>query len=200
MSVTVRRSLLALLVLILIGGAINLPLAVQMLPSRTNRRADILIVDLRGAEAAAQSWPAATPHDTPWPPPTTYQVNHAWGLRSFLVHAAAQTTGVNGHQMQVELVGWPLPVFERVQMWWPWDDPRWQTSAESDPAMRLHWPGVIVNPLIFGGGAWIVLIMPLLLFHYIRRYTRLVTHRCPACGYPAGRSPTCTECGAIRPA
>ena len=98
-------------------------------------------------------------------------------------------------QMLVRRMGWPLPVLERVQMWWPWDDVKWLTDAESDPALHLVWTGVVLNPLLFGGTLWAVFILPIVLFINVRRRRRIAHNCCPQCAYPRGSSQRCSECG-----
>jgi hypothetical protein len=198
-AMTLRRSMFWLGLLILLAAAVNVPMAVPMLKSRTVRPTVATTLQVRGAEAAALGWPHATPHSNPWPRPNSVQQSRAFGYRATEVWAQ-NPRGGSGFQMQHNLTGWPLPVFEQVQMWWPWDDPNWQSNAESDPAMSLHWPGLVFNPLILGGGAWLVLVFPFLAFHSLRRRRRRRRNECLACGYPIGTSQRCSECGAaVRP-
>jgi hypothetical protein len=63
-------------------------------------------------------------------------------------------------------------------------------SARSVP-LRLYWPGLIGNTLIYGAAIWLIFFAPPL----IRRRRRLARGRCPACGYPTGTGDRCTECG-----
>lgn len=54
------------------------------------------------------------------------------------------------------------------------------------------WTGVLANSLLYGALLWLLLAGPFA----VRRHIRRRTGRCVRCGYPAGASPTCTECGA----
>jgi hypothetical protein len=53
----------------------------------------------------------------------------------------------------------------------------------------------LLNPLIVGGAAWVVLVVPWFLGIIITRWSRRRRGRCMACGYPIGTSSVCTECG-----
>ena len=191
-----KRPLLLLLLFILIGAAINLPIAMQFLHSRTSPRAPTLI-DKRGPEAVGYEWPADTPHDIPWPKPSSWMMAGSFGYRHYDVR------GWNGTMndptdlviMEVHRMGWPLPVLEQVQMWWPWDDPKWKTTNESDPALYLVWSGVVLNPLIFGLTLWLVFVIPIVLFFNIRLRHRIEQKVCIKCAYPRGTSEKCSECG-----
>jgi hypothetical protein len=56
---------------------------------------------------------------------------------------------------------------------------------------RPIWPGFLFNTLFYAGVLWMVLIGPRVLRRHMRRRRGL----CPACAYPVGVSPVCTECG-----
>ncbi len=61
---------------------------------------------------------------------------------------------------------------------------------------RIRRPGFVVNTLFYGGVLWLVFCGPSVL----RRRLRIRGGRCPACGYPAGPAPVCSECGGrVRP-
>jgi hypothetical protein len=55
------------------------------------------------------------------------------------------------------------------------------------------WPSFAVNTLFYALVLWLPVCGPFAL----RRYVRRRRGRCTECGYPAGTSPTCTECGAV---
>ncbi len=191
-----KKPVLTLVIFILIAAAINCPLATHFLKSRTDSKGRI-VATLTLAEAAALGWPAATPHKTEWPRPQQRQETESFGYR----HIQIWSVGSPHHQMEYQLIGWPLPVYEQVQMWWPWNDPAWQTTEQSDPALRLYWPGVILNPIIVGGGAWLILVVPFFAVPAIRRQitTRIRRKRghCPKCGYDlrGELDAGCPECG-----
>ena len=191
-----KRPLILLLLFILIGAAINLPIAMQFLHSRTAPPAPIL-VNVIGPQAALHDWPADTPHDTPWPTPTQWVMNGSFGYKTYNVYGwnGTRSNRIDRVQMQVDRMGWPLPVLEKVQMWWPWDDPKWKTANEPDPALHLVWSGVVLNPLIFGLSLWLVFVLPLVLFFNIRRRRRIAQNLCIKCAYPRGTSEKCSECG-----
>ena len=59
--------------------------------------------------------------------------------------------------------------------------------------LGLHWPGMIANVLVYAVGLWLIGRC----LGATRRAIRRRRGRCPACGYPLGVSPVCTECGAV---
>lgn len=54
------------------------------------------------------------------------------------------------------------------------------------------WPGFAVNTVFYAGVLWVLCCGPFTLRRMIRRRRG----QCPACAYPIGQSPVCTECGA----
>jgi hypothetical protein len=54
------------------------------------------------------------------------------------------------------------------------------------------WPGFAINTIFYAAILWGMSAVPLAL----RRRRRLKRGLCPACAYPIGASPVCTECGA----
>jgi len=58
------------------------------------------------------------------------------------------------------------------------------------------WPGFVVDTLVFAALAALILGG----WRWMGRRWRLMRSRCPACNYPLGTSPVCTECGAPLPA
>ena len=53
--------------------------------------------------------------------------------------------------------------------------------------------GSALNTLFYAAMLWLALCGPFAL----RRLIRVKRGRCPACGYPVGASPLCTECGGM---
>ncbi len=53
------------------------------------------------------------------------------------------------------------------------------------------WPGFFLNTLVYA----VPVAVLFLAIGAIRRLIRLRRNQCPACGYPRGTSPVCTECG-----
>jgi hypothetical protein len=192
-----RRATLILLVLVLIAAVVNFPLAMWLDKSRTQQTRVPTRLNIQGAAAAEKPWPARTPHAKAWPAPRQYSESHAFG------YTLVSVWGVDGnsttHQMSAERIGWPLPCVQRVQMWWPWNDPAWQTTAEPDPKESVYWPGAVLNPFILGGGAWALLVGLPLAWRAGRSRRRRRANRCEACGYPRGSSSVCTECGSAHP-
>jgi hypothetical protein len=57
--------------------------------------------------------------------------------------------------------------------------------------LRPIWPGFAINTVFYAAMLWVVFAGPGKLRRTIRRRRGL----CPACAYPVGTSPVCTECG-----
>jgi hypothetical protein len=53
------------------------------------------------------------------------------------------------------------------------------------------WPGIAINTIFYALILWLLFFAP---FAW-RRRRRLKRGLCPACAYPVGGSPVCTECG-----
>jgi hypothetical protein len=188
-----RTPALVLVLLVLIVAALNVPWSLTLMRSPT----DVNQVPTTHAtgEAAARPWPSRTPHDVPWPAPDYYSRGKAFGVRTYHVMASTRTPGTNGFSMQAQHLGWPLPVIERKQMMWDWGNAS-LNGPESDPRPLLMPLGLVVNPLIVGGAAWMVLVLPWLVLIVFRRAWRRRAGCCLECGYPIGVHDCCTECGA----
>jgi hypothetical protein len=59
-------------------------------------------------------------------------------------------------------------------------------------ALMPLWPGFAINTIFYAAMLWVLCFAPGKLRRTIRRRRGL----CPACAYPVGASPVCTECGA----
>lgn len=186
------RAGLLLALFVLIAAAINVPWALTFMRSRTTIRS-VPIAPLEGSDMPRE-WPSSTPHDQPWPAPEHWTEGGVFGCRVFDVGAAPSAPGRNGFSMHVQRLGWPCPVIEQKQMWWDWNDPL-LSGPEPDPAPSLMPRGLILNPLLLGGGAWAVFVLPWLAARVATRWSRYRRGRCMRCGYPVGESPVCTECG-----
>ena len=189
---TAAIALLLLIAFIMIAAAVNVPWALSFMRSRTT----IIQVPTASLDATQipDEWPARTPHDQPWPQPDDWQEGRVFGCRVFEVRTTASSPETNGFSMELQLLGWPLPVIEVKQMWWDWNDPK-LSGREPDPAPTLRLRGLLLNPLILGGGLWLLLVMPWLAAVIATRSWRRRHRRCMGCGYPIGSSPVCTECG-----
>ena len=60
---------------------------------------------------------------------------------------------------------------------------------------RPLWPGFAVNSLLYAAVLWLLICGPFAL----RRFIRVRRGLCPACAYPHGESPVCSECGKTIP-
>lgn len=58
---------------------------------------------------------------------------------------------------------------------------------------RPIWTGIVLNSLIYAFAIWLLVVGP----RALRRMSRRRRNLCPACAYPVGSSPVCTECGRL---
>ena len=65
------------------------------------------------------------------------------------------------------------------------------TLGENRLPLRLIWHGFLINILFYAALLWLPIRGPFALRRIIRRHRGL----CPSCGYPAGDSEVCSECG-----
>jgi hypothetical protein len=188
-----------LVLFVLVAAVINVPWAVTFM--RWSETPSLVPTTRMDRPNAPKEWPSSTPHAAPWPPPDEWEEGGAFGFRTFNVFGGLDLSKTNPSrfQMEVHLFGWPLPVIEKKQMWWDWNDPT-LAGPESDPAPFLRFGGLLLNPLLLGGAAWMIFVFPWLAAVITIRRWRHRRNRCMACGYPIGASAWCTECGnLIRP-
>jgi hypothetical protein len=99
--------------------------------------------------------------------------------------------------------GWPLP-----SLWTEVPRPggSWVTAIvfqfSDGSTMEFGfcpiWPGFAINTMFYAGMLWIVFAARSDLRRW-RRWRRIRRGLCPACAYPVGTSPVCTECGTALP-
>ena len=78
------------------------------------------------------------------------------------------------------------------------DYAEWYFEPRSLP-VRPMWSAFLVNVAFYAGFLWLGVQGPLMVFRFARQRKRRKAGACPACGYPRGQSPVCTECGAALP-
>jgi hypothetical protein len=188
----VRWLVALLLIFLLTAAAVNVPVATTFIIHRS--RSLGASVMFNGAEAEAHGWPARTPHAKPWPLPNYWSAGQRFGTAYYHVSYAESAAASAGFSMQAEYYGWPIATLERVQYWWPSGDPSFP-AIEPDPPIHIYWPGLILNPLIVGGGAYLLLVVPVAAFYLGQRIARRHANQCIHCGYPLGSWDYCTECG-----
>ena len=109
---------------------------------------------------------------------------------------AQGATPDEGFAMQASRMGWPFPVLQHVQRWWPWEHPSWKLPHNrQDLGISLVWKGLVLNPLIVAGVPWLLVVGGLAAWRWMVGRRRLAAGQCAACGYPIGVSERCTECG-----
>lgn len=176
----------------LFAAAINAPFAVSRV--ETLRHQPASPGSMRRGDDVPKRWPTATPHDEPWPAPTSWNEWRGFGKRRFDVRWANPDPEKNGFSLKLRWSGWPLPVLEQKQMSWDWDDPA-LTGPDHSPAMRLMPAGLVLNPIIIGGGLYVLVISTFLAFVIGRRYERMRRGLCLNCGCDVAGRQTCPECG-----
>ena len=117
---------------------------------------------------------------------------------------------VNGFATYVEhACGWPL-ISLRSMFIKSWGTPagtvdipteflgsplRLRRGASASLPLRPIWPGFAINTIFYAAILWGVLWVLLVIPGSVKRLRRRRRGQCPACGYPVGSSPRCTECG-----
>jgi hypothetical protein len=96
--------------------------------------------------------------------------------------------------MQVTRMGEVIPIvrtgYWELPSWIPWGDPNNPRGDHMPFVPIVH--GFAINTLFYAGVLWVLFAGPFALRRMIRRRRG----QCPACAYPLGQSPVCTECGA----
>jgi len=179
-------------VAVIVGASMPSLIAYIAMPVRGQRTPNV--INDFGADAAQRGWPAQTP--TPWPAPTQWAEHRSFGYRYVAVYSGA-TPQATSHQMQFESVGWPVPVVQRVEMWWPEDGP--QPSMPPNMDWVISWEELIVTSAFAGIACGALVAMPWIMLGWAIRGSRLRRNRCPACAYPLGDAPNCSECGEVIP-
>ncbi len=194
-SSSIARLVLIFGVLTLLGATLNVPFAMQFLRSPSGPPVT-MSVSRQGPAAAATAWPVETPHTTPWPALDAYIRWTAFAYE--LIDARSYDGQTPVCAVEVERIGWPLPVLQDRQYWWDWNDTTLvlKPGADRDPPLELLWPGLVANPVLFGAAAWAPIALVFFLAPGIRRARRRARGQCERCGYPQGESERCSECGA----
>lgn len=188
--------ILSLMVLVLLCASINVGFALTKMRSRTGLYAPQQI-SVEGPEAASMGWPSATPHQHAWPPPESLTRWSSFGFVESHAYKSNAEPGRNGYSMQVQHLGWPMPVIELKQMWWDWDDPALQ-GPESDPRPMLIPTGLVANPILVGVPLWLIVCASPVLILWVRRYLRARKGLCAWCGFEIEDQSLCPECGRAR--
>lgn len=143
---------------------------------------DAYAVRVRHLYDYAVWWP-----QTPVPQPS-YVTHMARGWPARALYARLTTLDVHNPT---------LPLKREVATGFPrsGSTPSWNESQVIPQIFpyRPMWPGFAINTLFYA------LIIGLLQRGTIafRRSSRRARNQCPACGYPRGTSPVCTECGEV---
>jgi hypothetical protein len=195
----VRTALVVFVVLFLIASTANLIAAILLYLPGTRSFPMPWGRPSTGAAAATNPWPGPTPHAQPWPTISSWTELRSFGRQRIDARGAASSE--ESFSMQVDRSGWPLPVLQHSERWWPWDHPNWKLPSNSqDAGFSLLLPGLVVNPLAGASAAWLAIFGPVLLWRAVLAHRR-GPHQCRKCGYDLrGLEPnaSCPECGSAR--
>ncbi len=111
----------------------------------------------------------------------------AWGLGTW-------TVKVLSSRVNPQPFAQPLIYTGTFAVGWPANSLDYTWASNEFPAyssLRPIWPGCAINTVFYATVLWLLIPGPFAL----RRFIRRKRGQCPACGYPAGESAVCSECG-----
>lgn len=161
-------------------------------PDSQSRALAILVRNDFAQPGVVLEWPADPPVPSMWKAPG--QVAEVRGFAILQIDAHSQSETVC--QMEVTRLGWPIPVLEQLRLWWPWDDPAFQTTHPTDSGLRPIWSGLLLHGMTAGavGAGCVALVFWL---HALRVRLRSRRGACPSCGHTLAGLSQCPECGAV---
>lgn len=110
-----------------------------------------------------------------------FYIGEVWGWPAWSMHSRFVRDLHTFEDLRMMSCGWRVGEFPNSH----------PPEARLLPLILL-WPGFAINTLFYATILWAVLALPAALSRTRRRRRGL----CPACAYPVGTSPVCTECGA----
>ncbi len=144
-------------------------------------------------------WPRGTPQGRPGPNWAVRYVGLGWTLDVFEYFPDGSGSPAE-HDAALFRAGWPALTWHSMD----WTDGPTKTLRRSagwdvglytgeypELPLRPIWPGFAINTLFYATLLWLLIPGPFAL----RRFIRRKRGQCPACGYPAGESAICSECG-----
>ena len=179
---------------ILVAAVINVAFSVSKLATLRHRVRESGYLSKDGDRP--RNWLIATPHDEPWPSPAYSNVWRGFGTTFFDGQTSNKENPKAKFSMDAHLTGWPLSVLGQQYIYWDWDNPALK-GPKHNPTVRLMPLGLILNPIIIGGGGYALLFSPLIAFVLGRRFERLRHGLCVRCGYDVRgiEGEACPECG-----
>ncbi len=159
----------------------------------------ITVANSYAAPGVILEWPAKTPGAVQWPAPTEVQSARSFGSLSFQAYWQSGLSKMT-HRMTVARFGWPTPVLERVQVWWPREDPAYKSDpAYSNPqtpdsGFRVLWWSLATQSAGIGvvGASAVAAVLWIIAW---RRSAKARRGECLACGHLLAGLPQCPECG-----
>ena len=153
----------------------------------------------------ADAWPVAVPPNLPRASVLTRGTHLGWTLTRFLGHADTGLIYPELFQVDCHHFGWPVRSLRAEK--WEHVGPlggteahptvtTWHNGCPSPIGLKFVplqplWPGFAINTIFYAAILWLLFVTPGAVRRTIRRRRGL----CPACAYPIGVSPICTECG-----
>lgn len=142
---------------------------------------------------------------------TTVEHSECFGYginrRATATRCAGSCTIYNFSIIDIHHAGWPIASFTGQQ---ELVTPGPSTVARAPKILRAradiplvrrsfptvpNWPGLVLNSLFYAAVIWAAATLAA----SARRFLRLRAGLCPACKYPIGNAPVCTECGRAIP-
>jgi hypothetical protein len=123
---------------------------------------------------------------------------HSLGYLRSIMHTVDRYNAFDRSSQQAWAAGWPMLA---MYGWSEFDSKPDGCFLIKKPIHNLlgyrgipftpFWPGFAINMIFYAAILWVLFFAP----GSVRRIIRRRRGLCPACAYPIGTSPVCTECG-----
>lgn len=217
-----KRWVWQVLLFLLIGAMVNVAVAWGCATKYLFGRHGLRLQD---AAAAAKGWPRKVPES--WGPPKDWAEYEYLGHTTLDVSVTVDMGGTIRSSrpistfvekgLRIDRVGWPLRSHQSTRVW-P-SDGRPDTAGVQHEYTFVSWDVGIVRATPFVGGSTFLCYFPVAPMWFgfafdaavyglvvwwmslgsraVHRRLRMRRGLCPACAYPVGISPVCTECGKV---
>jgi len=214
---TTKRTVLVLTLLLVCGAIINVAVALVTSISKTrSHHTGIWLTSVANSAADESLWNRRATSDwgnlpkwhSEWYGP--FSGGRAFLLSvngSFIIPMNATIEqlreiyrGAGSYEIWQANFGFPLRT-ARIEEWsaHPMDSRLFATIDSHDGLVfnkyrvpqTILWPGFAINTIFYAAILWLLFAIP----GFARRRIRIKRGQCPACAYPIGESPICTECG-----
>jgi hypothetical protein len=194
------RALATIAVLLLIGVIVSLAVAWSCAAW-----APLSLEEYSKPDDRDKAWWTSNVPDgfAPEPAPFSHGASGFGVRRQFLWGSFTRSDDASVFMRQVRYrAGWPVKTVEGVQ--WrrlgstppQWDEGLYAVGVTKPVTLPVKplWGGLAINSALVAAVVGLVWFGPVVVRGRIRRWR----NRCPACGYPFGVAPVCTECGKTR--